>query len=287
MIYQLSPLESVSSWSFRVLCTKLGADRTYIEMLRAKALGRHNRSSWDMVDTYGDENCHLQLLANKTDEINSFFKALKDEIKIRPHLKNIQGYNLNLGCPSPDVIGSGGGAALIKRTTKVSQIVTSLCEHTDLPVSIKIRLGLNEREMENKVYLNLIEALNSIEKKNFNEVIVHLKHAGENSKDNFHYDLVLEIVEKCRMNLTLNGGYSDKFLPKEKVYGVMFARAAIKDPLMFSRLKNTSYTRNEAIRLYSQLQNLHPWKEKYSAYLNKYCSLFNDSNAENIKVTNG
>jgi len=78
MIYQLAPMESVSCWAFRVLCTRFGADRTYTEMVRAKTLGRDNNASWSLIDTFGEEECHVQLAANNTQEIDAFFLTLEE-----------------------------------------------------------------------------------------------------------------------------------------------------------------------------------------------------------------
>jgi len=271
MIYQLAPLESVSCWAFRVLCSQLGADRTYTEMVRAKGLARNNKASWSLLDTYGDENCHVQLMAVKPREISRYFERLEEKKKEKEHsfLKNIKGYNLNLGCPSPDVIREGGGAALMKRVSRVCDLIESFEEHTSLPISIKIRLGMNKNEFDKKVYLNLLRKLNELTVKNFQEVIVHLKHAKENSTNVPHYEIIDDLMDTWEGKLILNGGYSDTFLPQQRVYGVMFARAAIKDPLLFSRLKGKTYSITQIKKKWKHLCSDHKPKQKYVDYLQK------------------
>ena len=276
MIYQLAPMEAVTCWAFRALCTKFGADRTYTEMIRAKALGKDNNASWSLIDTYGEESCHLQLAANNTQEIDAFFLTLDDRRLVDRHLENVQGYNLNLGCPSPEVIDYGGGAALIKRVNKVCEIIKAMAEQTNLPITIKMRLGLNQREMENKVYLNLIDGLNSLELENFKEIIVHLKHAQEKSTDKAHRELVPEIMEKWKGDLTLNGGYSDHSLPKEPVYGVMFARSALKDPAVFAKVKGEKVGPGRALMEYGRLCQKHKPKLKYTEYISQNSGMFKE-----------
>ena len=61
---------------------------------------------------------------------------------------------------------------MVKRVGKVNFVINEL-RKTGLPVSIKIRLGLNEYEKVQKAYLNLIEETNA------DYYIIHARHGRE------------------------------------------------------------------------------------------------------------
>lgn len=105
-------------------------------------------------------------------------------------------YSLSFGCPSLDVIGDGAGPALLKRRTKLGDIFAALAEwksqavpfvsastsaiHGFGAVGVKIRLGLNAREKQSKVYLHVIEAAARAQ---LDYVCVHGRHAGQKSRE--------------------------------------------------------------------------------------------------------
>jgi tRNA-dihydrouridine synthase len=74
-------------------------------------------------------------------------------------LNNLLAVDLNFGCPNPDIIRAGAGPAMLKRRSKLEAMFASLSAWRDssrLPVravGAKIRLGLNQLEMDKKVYV--------------------------------------------------------------------------------------------------------------------------------------
>mmetsp|Transcript_24897 Transcript_24897/g.35758 ORF Transcript_24897/g.35758 Transcript_24897/m.35758 type:complete len:145 (-) Transcript_24897:474-908(-) len=138
---------------------KNGASLTWTEMVRAQALLRGNKATYDLIDTY--DSTGLQLLVKNASQLHSVLKLIEDLAMndvSKSHLKNIIAIDLNFGCPSPDIIREGAGPALLKRTKKISEIFHTLVEWksvlTTLPnlkaVGCKIRLGLNESELRSQ-----------------------------------------------------------------------------------------------------------------------------------------
>ena len=145
-------MEGVSDLGFRNLCINQGADMTFTEMIRADAIVRGNKATLSLIDTHIPLKQGIQLLVSKPAILQ---KALE-----KIDFTNITGVDLNFGCPSPDVIGKGKGPALLKRITRMRDLLTILKTHSPVPCGIKIRLGMNYREKENKIYLKVVELAN-------------------------------------------------------------------------------------------------------------------------------
>ena len=115
----------------------------------------------------------------------------------RPQWRNIVAVDLNLGCPSPDVIRIGAGPALLKRRGRLRELFAAMAEWRDsttLPrvgaVGCKIRLGLNALEQEARVYLPLVEAASEA---GLDYVVVHARHAKQRSRDPPTWEAIAEV----------------------------------------------------------------------------------------------
>ena len=109
--FLLAPMEAVSDVGFRALCFKNGAGFTWTEMIRARALGKNNRSTLELVDTFDSRTpTGIQLMVTSPQDLNDAVDVLEAlAATTHPHFKNIAQIDLNFGCPSPDVIKIGAG----------------------------------------------------------------------------------------------------------------------------------------------------------------------------------
>lgn len=225
--YMLAPLEDFTGPAFRALSYKYGADLTFTEMIRVGGLSRNNKSTWERLSLDEKTPTAVQLLVSKDELLKKFLKDFA------PENKGFKGFNLNLGCPSPMIIKTGQGSALIKRINKVKTLLGIIKDH-GFPVSVKMRLGLNRYEKERKVYLNL---LNGVDADFF---VVHARHAGETYSDKADWEVYDECVKTGR-TIIANGDIKTredvKKLKEFGVKGVMIGKAAITNPLIFNYLK--------------------------------------------------
>ena len=153
----LSPLEGVSCVGFRALCHRNGAALTFTEMIRAQAIQRRNQSTLDLIDTHDpDTPTGLQLLAKSSGELIGALTILERMAgeKSGHHFHNISSVDINFGCPSPEIIRSGAGPAMLKRRARLMEMFRDFAlwrQHTSLrsiaAIGCKIRLGLNPSGM--------------------------------------------------------------------------------------------------------------------------------------------
>lgn len=278
--FLLAPLESVSDVGFRALCAKNGAGLTWTEMIRARGLARHNKSTLDLVDTFDSKTLTgVQLMVTNERELADAVAVLEELAETTsPHFKNIRSIDLNFGCPSIDVIKVGAGPALLKRRAKLRAIFEELAaikKRTRLSiqsVSAKIRLGLNQKEQEHKVYLPVVEMANDT----LDHLTVHARHAKQRSRDLPTWSAIGEAKANAKIPVVGNGDVrtradAERMRRETGCDGFLIARAAIRDPWCFRELLGQGSSASaeeldEAARVYSESSQRFGTKEKFRAF---------------------
>lgn len=243
--YLLSPLESVSDAAFRRLCWSLGAGFTWTEMIRARGLVRNNKSTIDLIDSFdADVPTGVQLMvANEKELAEALAKLDALAASTHPHFKNLRAVDLNFGCPSPEVIRVGAGPALLKRHHKlraIFEVLQAWKKTTALPigaVTAKIRLGLNRAELDQQVFLPIVELANEL----LDGLTVHARHAREESTTPAHWEAFAEIRRRATVPIIGNGDVvsieaARRVMEGFGCDGVMIARGAIRSPWIFREL---------------------------------------------------
>lgn len=236
----LAPMESVSDCAYRRVCWDRGAAFTWTEMIRAKALARGNKSTAELIDTHDAEvPTGVQLMVANERELAEALTKLEQ----LPQSKNVTAIDLNFGCPSPDVIRTGAGPALLKRRAKLEVIFETLAKwraSTSLPIDFvgaKIRLGLNRMEQDAKVFLPIVELANQ----HLDYLIIHARHARQDSTTPPTWSAIAEARARATIPIIGNGDVVTaedwKRLSTETgANGALIARGAIKSPFVFRGL---------------------------------------------------
>ena len=160
------------------------------------------------------------------------------------------GIDLNFGCPDKHVNKAGGGAAMIQTPELAMECFNNVVKATNLPVSIKTRLGWSKPEEYQKwltTLLNLHPAA----------LTIHLRTKKEMSKVPAHYELIPEIVElRAKISpetvLIINGDIRDRthalklHTEYPEVDGFMIGRGVFANPYCFT---NHHPTREELMGL--------------------------------------
>ena len=227
--FMLAPLEGYTNSVLRTLCFRHGANLTFTEMAHVESFLRGNRQALEKIAVRDSTPVQIQLLTGKEEHLESFLRGFEP-------FPGFEGFNLNLSCPSPDVIKKGKGAAMIKRATKTGRLVSIIHSH-DYKASLKIRLGANAYEKTQKVYLRSLEMVNA------DLFVVHAKTAAQESTENDDYSIYPECVDVARgIPVIANGGIDSadkvRLLLRMGVGGVMIGRAALSNPAIFDTLRN-------------------------------------------------
>ncbi|MFA7708038.1 MAG: tRNA-dihydrouridine synthase [Candidatus Pacearchaeota archaeon] len=247
MEIQLASMENVSCWAFRKLMR--GITDSYTGVFSMNYLVKRGKA-WREIDTFKieDQRQWIQVATSKETECAEFLKEIDERLKLEPEKDNVYGIQLNLSCPSPNIVKIGQGPALIKRTQKVVSLINELLKQDRFKISIKVRLGLNEYEVKERKLIKLFEELKKINNPNFTQVVVHFKHAKQPSFAEYDFSMLKEL---CSFNIpiVINGGinnYNDfnkimqTLTPNERknVKGLMIGREALRNPDCFVDVSN-------------------------------------------------
>ena len=175
--------------------------------------------------------------------------------------------NLNLGCPSKKVEKGKFGACLMKEPNLVADCLSKMQASTNLPVTIKTRIGYDDVEDYENLH-NFISTLRSTGVKTF---IIHARKAmlGKfTPKQNLNIPpLKYEYVYKLKKDfpneeIIINGGITsiDQIKPLlQKTDGVMIGRAAYHTPYMLADIEKEIFNNKDVLSRQDVIEQLIPY----------------------------
>jgi tRNA-dihydrouridine synthase A len=154
--------------------------------------------------------------------------------------------NLNVGCPSDRVKNGSFGACLMLKPSLVADCVASMRDATALPVTVKCRIGIDDRD-DYEFFEAFVDRVSSV---GIDTFIVHARAAilgGLSPKENreippLKYDYVHRLKrERPALTLLLNGGLTDTAAVTPHLAagldGAMIGRAAYHRPALLAELE--------------------------------------------------
>jgi tRNA-dihydrouridine synthase A len=154
--------------------------------------------------------------------------------------------NLNVGCPSDRVKNGSFGACLMLKPALVADCVRSLRAASDLPVTVKCRIGIDDRD-DYEFFAGFVEHVAAA---GIDALIVHARAAilaGLSPKENreippLKYEYVHRLKrERPELKIVLNGGLADAAEIRAQLElgldGVMIGRAAYHRPALLAELE--------------------------------------------------
>ena len=231
MKFTLAPLAGFTDAPFRRLAFEGGADLTVTEMVSAAALAHGHNPTLHLLETMpGEGPVACQLFGAKEDELE---KAV--EIVMKVASGRFTALDLNAGCPMAKVTKCGAGAALVREPAKIGRLLAAMRRASDLPVTLKTRLGPHPGET------TVFDILGEAEAAGASGIAVHARYTSQCHGGPVHLDTLAEVVARAKIPVTGNGSVTDaataRAMAETGVAGLMIGRAAVADPCIFSRLK--------------------------------------------------
>ena len=149
--------------------------------------------------------------------------------------------NLNVGCPSDRVQSGRFGACLMAEPTLVAECVRAMRDATDVPVTVKCRIGIDDQDTEG----TLDRFIDTVVAAGTDALYVHARKAwlkGLSPKENrevppLDYDRVHRLAQRLDLPVLINGGIKtlkDAEAHLAAVDGVMLGRAAYHEPMLLT-----------------------------------------------------
>jgi tRNA-dihydrouridine synthase B len=228
-ILALAPLSGITDSAFRQVCKRFGADLVYSELASATAIVYSSEPTLEIISFNQLERPYIIQLFGSNPQHFAVATRLVTK-QIRP-----DGIDINFGCPNKKVFNSGAGAALMTDLARAREVIQSVIDNTDLPVSIKTRIRVNK--------IDLLTFLDHVSDLDIKAIMIH----GRTYAQRFSGPNDIETTRRARDHfggtILANGGANNAvqaldLLEKTGADGIGLARGALGNPWIFQELKN-------------------------------------------------
>ena len=225
----LAPLAGVSDHPFRRICTRFGADLTYVEMISATALIYESQRTLNTLKRHEDEAVlGVQITGRTAQDVGKASEML--------HKMPFDTIDINMGCPVKKVVKTGCGSGILKDPSRVFDTVRALREATDKVISAKIRIGWDH------TCLNGVEVARAIQEAGADFMTVHGRTRSDDYSQPVDLDYIARIKDVVSIPVIGNGNIfsaldAKHMKAKTGIDGVMVSRGALGNPWVFDDVK--------------------------------------------------
>ena len=232
-------MEDVSDPPFRALCKEQGADVVYTEFISSEGLIRNAQKSVMKLDIFEKERpVGIQIFGANLD---SMLQSIDIVESVKPDIIDI-----NFGCPVKKVVSKGAGAGILKDIDLMVKLTSEMCKRTNLPITIKTRLGWDEDSIK------IVEVAERLQDAGAKAIAIHGRTRAQMYKGDADWTRIREVKNNQRMVIPVFGNGDVNSPERAKLMrdeygldGAMIGRASIGNPWFFKEVKQ--YLKNGEI----------------------------------------
>jgi tRNA-dihydrouridine synthase B len=224
----LAPMTGVSDLPFRRIASQLGAAYVATEMV---ACNEFSRGRPDVVRRAAvGEGLPLMVIQLVGCETGPVAEGARLAAKAGAQI-----IDLNFGCPAKEVTGVASGSALMRRPDHAEALVAAAVEASDVPVTVKMRLGWDEASK------NAPEIAARAEARGAKAVTIHGRTRSQFYRDTADWKAVAEVKAAVSIPVIVNGDVTDadtarRALDESGADGVMIGRGAYGRPWIAAQI---------------------------------------------------
>lgn len=234
----LAPMAGVTDRPFRTLCKRLNAGMVVSEMVSSRPELLQTPKNQLRMNHIGEASPRIVQIAGGE------AKLMADCAKYNVD-NGAEIIDINMGCPAKKVCNRAAGSALLKDEALVKEILHTVVNAVNVPVTLKIRTGWDRA---NK---NGIKIAHIAESEGIQALAVHGRTRADRYKGNAEYDTIAAIKSAVSIPIIANGDIDTPekakyVLSYTKADAVMVGRAAQGYPWIFREIDTFLKTGNLA-----------------------------------------
>ncbi len=225
----LAPMEDVTDLPFRLVCKNLGADVVITEFTAAEALVRKVPKSLKKIAVHRDERpVGIQLFGSRPE-------AMKEAAALAETMEP-DFIDINCGCWVKNHVARLEGAGLLKDLKLFESVVRATVSGTKLPVTVKTRLGWDEKNIV------IMDVAQLVQQSGAQMLTVHCRTRSQAHRGFADWSWLEKIKRNISIPLIGNGDINSpqdvKSMLETGCDGVMIGRGAVANPWIFQQAKH-------------------------------------------------
>ena len=234
----LAPMAGTSDKPFRMICRAQGAGLTTSEMVvMQNHLLNSNKSKHRLDFTSEQSPISIQIAGSEAEELaESARKAVDFGADI---------IDINMGCPAKKVCNKAAGSALMQNEKLVEDIIKSVVNAVDIPVTLKMRTGWNEENKNAPIIAKIAEDFG------IQMLAIHGRTRSQKYNGEAEFNTVKKITKMVSIPVVANGDITSPEKAKDVLDftgadAVMLGRATQGNPWLVGQINHFLKTGNKA-----------------------------------------
>ncbi len=224
-----APLAGISNPTYRKLNRDFGAGLTVSEMISDKALHYKSEKTFDMCRVREDEHpVSLQLFGSDPVTMGEAAQYLTENT-------TCDIIDINMGCPVQKVIKAHSGSYLLQNPDLAYDIVRAVKDHTNRPVTAKIRAGWDMQ------HINCDVVAQKLEQAGVDAIAIHGRTKSQlyTGKSNLEY--IKRVKQAVKIPVIGNGDIltvedARRMKEETQVDAIMIGRGLLGNPYLIQEL---------------------------------------------------
>ena len=260
----LAPMAGYTHSAFRRLARLCGADRTYTELISAPGIIHRGIPKKYTFFTPLERPIHIQIFGRTPEEIAEASVKVAEEL-------SPDAIDINFGCSVPKVLKTGAAGKLLENPPLMGEVVKATVEALKpykIPVTAKIRLGLNEDRLE-EIAEALIDG-------GVSAIALHPRLGVQGFMGKADWKRIADLKKISPVPVIGSGDIKDwrdidQMFEETGCDAVMVGRAALSNPWIFTEYRERRNLKILLVKRLKVVRQLLEWMFEYYPSRDKAC----------------